>query len=328
MGEDAAGDGHVNESQRRDGKRVARDTEETQGEGHDHHPEVSAPDRTLGERLTASGKMALHAMSSGDGGMPSTMSDQKSAAAPGLGGSAATHLSQTQTMAEASSASSSQRAAQPDHGASFRTHSHSEDAADAFDSFMGGPNNGPRLPAAGQQLHGSVPSSGQPTATSGQQRTVAQQEAVDGADVVHLLSVPDHEGDATAWTAGEDGDALSPAEEARLREALFVGGAADTRAHWEQLLNFRPDAVADPADMLELLGTAETSAADSIWLQHWSDVLSAYNDEVWGDLGPLAAEAKHEVDRLSSRDAQGQGQGETTALNRLRQILAHVRGPA
>ncbi|KAL3961582.1 hypothetical protein ACCO45_003105 [Purpureocillium lilacinum] len=302
MGEDAAGDGHVNESQRRDGKRVARDTEETQGEGHDHHPEVSAPDRTLGERLTASGKMALHAMSSGDGGMPSTMSDQKSAAAPGLGGSAATHLSQT--MAEASSASSSQRAAQPDHGASFRTHSHSEDAADAFDSFMGGPNNGPRLPAAGQQLHGSVPSSGQPTATSGQQRTVAQQEAVDGADVVHLLSVPDHEGDATAWTAGEDDDALSPAEEARLH------------------------AVADPADMLELLGTAETSAADSIWLQHWSDVLSAYNDEVWGDLGPLAAEAKHEVDRLSSRDAQGQGQGETTALNRLRQILAHVRGPA
>ncbi|UNI15287.1 hypothetical protein JDV02_001830 [Purpureocillium takamizusanense] len=320
---DAGGDGQASGSQRRDGKRVARDTDGSQDKGHGRNDEPSGSDRSLSERLRTSGKMALHAMSSGGDGMPSTMSDQKSADASGLGSGSATRLSQT--IAEASSASSSQGAAQPHHSASFRTHSHSGDAAAAFDTFMGVPNHKSRLPATGQREHVGAPVTQHPMAVPGQQRTVAQQEATDGIEVVQLLSMPDYEADVAVWAEGEDDDALSPAEEARLREALFVGETADRRAHWDRLLNFRPDS-AGPADMLQLLGTAETSAADGIWLQHWSDVLSAYNDEVWGDLGPLAAEAKHEVDRLSILDAKGLDQGQTTALNRLQQILAHVRG--
>ncbi|KAJ6445527.1 Solute carrier family 25 [Purpureocillium lavendulum] len=137
--------------------------------------------------------------------------------------------------------------------------------------------------------------------------------------------MPSFEADATLWTEEND-DALSSIEAARLRGALFAGDLGDTRSHWDRLLNFRPEGVDNPVDMQQLLGTTESSAVDSIWLQQWSDVLTAYTDEVWGDLGPLAAEAKHEVDRLSSRNAQTQDNGGTMALNRLRQILAHILG--
>lgn len=159
--------------------------------------------------------------------------------------------------------------------------------------------------------------------------TKATYEATDGAAVVELLSQPDDSELMPDYREHDDG--LSPEGVEKLRAALF--SSPRSGLPWDDLLNFTPQFVAHPqangTDTEIHLGTTDPNAAKHIWLDQWSDVLSAYTDEVWGDLGTLAAEARQEVKDLAEhplvQDQDQLGQG---ALGRLRMILAHVRGPS
>ncbi|KAF7559594.1 hypothetical protein G7046_g4582 [Stylonectria norvegica] len=155
---------------------------------------------------------------------------------------------------------------------------------------------------------------------------MVEQELLDGSAVVNLLDGPSDEVDAAIFGHVQDED-LSPEAVAKLHEALFASTTTESR--WDDLLNFTPDFVAHPnmsSDAQLHLGTQDPTEARSIWLHQWNDVLSAYTDQVWGDLEPLAAEARREVEELTTEEAVPGRTPETKALDRLRQILAHVRG--
>jgi hypothetical protein len=153
-------------------------------------------------------------------------------------------------------------------------------------------------------------------------RSIKEQEALDGSDVVAYLSQPDD------WESlpVEEPEELTVSEIARLQDALF--GSGSTWPFWDQLLNFSPDFVASTAGSdrsAEMhMGTTDTELARSIWLKQWNDVLSSYTDEVWGDLGPLTTAVKRELQECTQTEVSQHPS--TTALSRLRLILSHVRG--
>ena len=163
----------------------------------------------------------------------------------------------------------------------------------------------------------------------------SEARAADGAAVVDLLSQPDgYEAEAEAAAALPLAYEMSTAEMESLRVAIFESGASSRPVPWDNLLNFTPSYVRNPdhgpqaAGEAELhLGTSDPQATQASWVREWSQVLSSYTDEVWGDLSPLAAEARREVDDLLitsslSRDEPPQP---PKALSRLRMILAHVQ---
>jgi hypothetical protein len=164
---------------------------------------------------------------------------------------------------------------------------------------------------------------------------VAEQERLDGAAVVSLLDGPSDELDAVLLGAEDpeaEDDALTPGAAAKLREALFPANSSSSGPRWDDLLNFNPDFLTEPGPLAEAemqlhLGTTDSAEARSNWLQLWGNVLTGYTDHVWGDLEPLAAEARREIEQLKARDPEVPGPPpETKALDRLRQILGHVRG--
>lgn len=170
-----------------------------------------------------------------------------------------------------------------------------------FQEFLGGAppnvNNGPFIP---EKLSRGEEQS------SAQERTVDSQEMHDGEEVAALLADPD----SLQFTDSVDFGSV-PAQLPRLRAAL-QGDEGMSSSTWDHLLNFWP--VAD--ENLE--------SSKSAWLGQWKDVLTRYNEEVWGELGTDARQAKEEVDAELQRD-QG-GERELQSLRRLRQILAHLRG--
>ncbi|KAM0563804.1 hypothetical protein ACHAPJ_000010 [Fusarium lateritium] len=167
---------------------------------------------------------------------------------------------------------------------------------------------------------------------AGQSTAVNKQEKLDGAAVISLLDGPSDELDAVLLGA-EDPEAqdegLTPEAAAKLREALFPTNSMPSGPRLDDLLNFNPDFLTQPGAEAEFerqlhLGTADTDEARNNWLRQWGNVLTGYTDHVWGDLEPLIAEARKEVEESK---AQGSGAApETKALDRLRQVLAHVRG--
>jgi hypothetical protein len=163
---------------------------------------------------------------------------------------------------------------------------------------------------------------------------VSEQEKLDGAAVVSLLDGHSNELDVVLVGSHEpiaevDDDALTPEAAAKLREALFSDNSAFTGPRLDDLLNFNPGFLDQPGPEAELerqlyLGTRDTDQARSSWLQQWGNVLAGYTEHVWGDLEPLIIEARREVEESK---AQGPGiVSETKALDRLRQVLAHIRG--
>lgn len=265
---------------------------------------------SLAERLQASGKMALNAVAT-TGTMPDVVPEQKASAGPSTSQRPPTMLVE---------ASSSHRTAGV--GEPLRLNRLGHGSSEAFDSFI---NESPR-PGPSPSLQQASPHS-----TDGIPHTsFAEQEATDGAAVLWLLSRPDDPVDALP---AEDDDGLDPNEAARLREALFgAGNAVSPNPCWDDMLSLVPDFISSPsaassADARLHMGTADAAVAKTTWLQQWSTVLSSYTDEVWGDLGPLAAEARRDVDRqMLGKQPVGTESSETKALRRLRLILAHVRG--
>ncbi|KJZ71199.1 hypothetical protein HIM_09405 [Hirsutella minnesotensis 3608] len=266
---------------------------------------------SMGERLLASSTMAFNAMAGGSTMLDAPPEQKASGAGPSTSAQLATTRAEASTLRRAPGISESLRA--PGRG---------DDAAQAYDSFV---NAKPRPAPAPPQEETTLSHD----STFG---SIDEQEANDGAAVVQLLAMDDDPADLLLENHFDD---LTPDEAARLREALFGASSPGSRnPQWDELLSFVPGSISRPgetssADTQRLVGTADAGLAQSIWLEQWSSVLSSYTDEVWGDLGPLAAEAKREVDGQVAGDAHaGQGSSDKKALGRLRLILAHLRGGA
>lgn len=261
---------------------------------------------SITDRLQASGKMALNAVTSSSQDWSGQMSGSK--AAPG-----------SSRIRERSAAYTGETSSYKPHssgpGDSIRRAQENTATPQAFDQFV---NSEPTL--LGEQSRPLPPPSS----------AVAEQQLRDGAEVLQLLDGPSDELDMEVFAPDEtvDDDGLTPQAAANLRDALFSPTGNQSQQRWDSLLNFTPDFVNDPGaafDAQLLLGTSDPVEARSIWLHQWGDVLSAYTDHVWGDLEPLAAQARKEVEEASKDQASDQTP-ETKALDRLRQILAHVRG--
>ncbi|GKT39945.1 uncharacterized protein ColSpa_00126 [Colletotrichum spaethianum] len=162
----------------------------------------------------------------------------------------------------------------------------------------------------------------------GSQSDVKDQEARDGQQVIDLLTAP---GELADFQDIDDSlqTFISQEEEDSLRKALFSGRGDGPTSNWTPLLDFQPDFLqgGEVTELLQHFGVADLRQARAMWMDSWNDVLASYTDQVWGDLGPLAREAQREI-----QEAREQGTtatmdpGGMQALQRLRQILAHVRG--
>ncbi|CAK7263251.1 hypothetical protein SEPCBS57363_000457 [Sporothrix epigloea] len=177
---------------------------------------------------------------------------------------------------------------------------------------------------------------------------VAEQESRDGAAVVDLLAAdgpPEEEPDLGDIELAED-------EIAALKRVLFgeengnTNAARTTNQNWDNVLNLIPDFIRpnsrgcyeeDSGNVTlstgeatksrhtqAIMGLSHSSESSRHWLSQWHDVLTRYDDEVWGGLSPLVAQAREEVDRLQ-QSAPNNVPVETKALDRLRQILGHLR---
>ncbi|KAG5930020.1 hypothetical protein E4U42_003323 [Claviceps africana] len=148
------------------------------------------------------------------------------------------------------------------------------------------------------------------------------QSTVDGIDVVRLLSQPEG---CELSPPSEDYD-FTPVGAVGLQQGLF--GSETAWPFWDQLLNFNPEFLVKPepssTETKAYVGTSNLEEARNIWLQQWNEVLTSYADDVWGDLGPLAKAAKIEIAR-TDQDKADKGPS-FPALERLRLVLAHVRG--
>ncbi|KAF0318760.1 hypothetical protein GQ607_014047 [Colletotrichum asianum] len=155
---------------------------------------------------------------------------------------------------------------------------------------------------------------------------VSEQEARDGQQVMDLLDTP------SELHMFDDNDSceessVSPYTKSSLRKALF-GASEGTSSSWTMLLDFQPNLLMGDnlAEIQHHFGDVDPEQAKELWMDSWRDVFTSYTDEVWGDLGSLVREAQKEVERAREH-GQGQGRTDMKALQRLRQILAHVRGP-
>lgn len=153
----------------------------------------------------------------------------------------------------------------------------------------------------------------------------------DGSEVVKFLDSGYDE------LVGGDCEISLPGEgQAAIRNTLFGDGGQWKRKpagdYQEDILNLFPDFILNhtnrATDTSNHLGISDPQNARDIWVSHWRDVLSRYTEEVWGDLNPLVQEAREELRTLSD-SPPGQSPkppSETSSLQRLQQILAHLRG--
>ncbi|KAJ2983756.1 hypothetical protein NQ176_g450 [Zarea fungicola] len=264
---------------------------------------------SFSDRLQASGRMALN----------SVVEPQPSLSRPG-----STKAGAASTSRDQSSLSEHPRAEAPRSrdgqvlGDSLRSHETvSQQASDQYDHFLNAP---PQMQNPRQPDHLTRPQV--------QSQSFLEQTAADGGAVIHLLSIPDEEPNYLEFD-----EALSDYEIARLRDAFFSNGSSQPT--WDRLLNFSPDFVVESGSSdraVTHMGTRDILAAHTAWLQQWHDVLSSYTDEVWGDLGSLAKDARQEIEEIEARISYTETDMETDtrtpeskALERLRQILSHVR---
>jgi hypothetical protein len=189
------------------------------------------------------------------------------------------------------------------------------------------PGTAPQWPSLSS---GSIPA---PHTGAGGAQTALEQEALDGRDVVALLSTMDDEPEPDFAAL----DALEPGDISKLQEALFGPGQGSAPVAWDSLFNFIPpylrdgaamDGIGEPAGFERSMHLGMGVGADEAWqpwIEQWSRVLTDYQDEVWGDLGHLREEARVEIQRLQEvRPYEKPPQ--PTSLLRLRAILGHLRG--
>ncbi|EJT81312.1 hypothetical protein GGTG_01295 [Gaeumannomyces tritici R3-111a-1] len=242
---------------------------------------------------------------------------------------------------EGSSASAQPRWATASSSGAFRSTEadvHAAQSEAEFSAFLDGtsvslPSGQSELDAAWARAHGGdgEPQGGTCTVAA---NSIADQEARDGTEVIDLLTRPETEPDLVME------ENMSATEAAALRSALFDSGpgARVSSVEWDNILNFipdftRPDAGAVPgganaiksAESQRALGLPHGPEGEKVWLDQWMGVLTAYNEEVWGDLGILVQQAKEEVQQLEDLKP-GEAPPTTKAVLRLQQILGHIRG--
>ncbi|KAK7418317.1 hypothetical protein QQZ08_011304 [Neonectria magnoliae] len=260
-------------------------------------------------RLQASGRLAFNAVTGG----PDLAGQQ-------VGGKGTTSFGSVDRASSTVGEASSNRPRTGGMGESIRMQSplDSSEASQAFNEFVGSESS-----LGFEPRHHHQPNQRETI-------SVADQERADGAAVVDFLNDTSEMDSVVVGAHSDtaDDDDLTPEAATKLRETLFNSTRLDS--YWDGMLNFTPDFLSQPdasAEDVQLhMGTRDVDKALSIWLQQWGDVLSSYTDQVWGELEPLAAGARREVEQLTSSEAVPNRSSETKALDRLRQILAHVRG--
>lgn len=289
-------------------------------------------DSSMISRLENSARMAGSTFVSAKTGLPdipTTLGDKGASSGASFSTNASGHGS-AHSGRHVSGEAATRPVFKKDVGEAFRpTQRETAGSSKAFDNFVGA--HQPLPDVAQVQLQPGAPirdEAQKPLSTMSVDGSVAQVEATDGSAVAHLLSLPDDP--EMLQTLVEQEEKISAEDAAKLRAALFNDGSSG-RLPWDHLLNFTPDFVStrNPSERSRVdgdmqLGIADQDLAADIWLRQWHDVLSAYTDEVWGDLNMLVEEAKQEVEK----DLAGEGgnRPENTALSRLKMILAHVRG--
>ena len=176
-----------------------------------------------------------------------------------------------------------------------------------------------------------------------QHKTVHEQEATDGADVLDLLNTHNLTSRTFSTLPGEEINeiqdwGLSSDQLTQIRaitKELFPG---PTQLHppmaADHSLNLIPHgestdgSMSSPAretglDEMYIRYEVDGNpvSAMQVWRTQWEGVLERYTDEVWGDLLPLVKEARNEVNTM----AQGEGTEEPVALRRLKGILGHLQ---
>lgn len=256
-------------------------------------------DSSLSGRILDSTRLAMHSIGSTQS--INTVAAEGKGSASVMSSNNSLHAEQQRSTGTSSSHRNSQLATQESIKDSSQS---SRDTTEAFNSFLSSSHQQP----AESNAHLS-------------HSAFEAQQGIDGNDVVNLLSVPDEELELESVS-----ETLSEDEVARLRHAFFAKNYA--AAEWDALLNFVPGFISKPEESRErseYLGTSDPLAARDTWFRQWEDVLSSYTDEVWGDLTPLVAAARAEISGVQD-PVIGSTEAGTKALNRLRQILAHVRG--
>ncbi|KAK1757579.1 hypothetical protein QBC47DRAFT_451000 [Echria macrotheca] len=171
------------------------------------------------------------------------------------------------------------------------------------------------------QIAQQPPRSGSvPFQSEGHSTSVAEQEARDGQEVVALLSAGD---DTDLDLDVEEG--ISTADRLNLHKALFGEGSGDSTSvvAWDNILNFIPRYLREGAAATD--SSVDTGEAWQTWVDQWSRVLTGYQDEVWGNLDSLIAEARSEVQALQDVKPE-EKPPQLKALLRLQAILGHLRG--
>ncbi|KAF5559626.1 hypothetical protein FPHYL_7004 [Fusarium phyllophilum] len=273
---------------------------------------------SITNRLLASGRLALHAFGTGP-----DISGQRPDEKASSSGSSITGRNSSST-----GEASSHRLRSTAPGESLRSQANlvSGASAEAFDAFLSADS---KLEVEDATQHGRLPNQSHhiPSTPS----AILEQEKKDGAAVVNLLD--DTSGALDGVLLGAyDPDAvdedLTPEAAAKLREAFFTADSAFSGFRWDDLLNFNPeflDQAGPEADFERQLHFGTTSADEvrNSYLDQWDKVLNGYTEYVWGDLEPLIAEARREVVEVKNQGLDAVPQ--TKALDRLRQILGHVR---
>ncbi|KAH7223439.1 hypothetical protein BKA60DRAFT_669500 [Fusarium oxysporum] len=256
---------------------------------------------SITSRLQASGRLALHAFGTGP-----DISGQRPGEKASSSGSSITGRNSSST-----GDASSHRLRSTAHGESLRSQTNlvSGASAEAFDAFFSADAT---LEVEDASQYGRLPNQSHhiPSTPS----AVLEQEKMDGAAVVNLL---------------DDSSGGLDEAAAKLRETLFPADSVFSGFRWDDLLNFNPeflDQAGPEADFERQLHFGTTSADEvrNSYLEQWDKVLNGYTEYVWGDLEPLIAEARREVEEVKTQGLDAVPQ--TKALDRLRQILGHVRG--
>lgn len=204
----------------------------------------------------------------------------------------------------------------------------------SFADFLDGTTIEQTLPGTAPQWpslsSGSIPA---PHVGAEGAQTAPEQEALDGRDVVALLSTTNDEPEPDYAAL----DALEPGDISKLHEALFGQGQGSAPVVWDSLFNFIPpylrdetamDGIGEPAGLDRAMHLGMGVGAEEAWqpwVEQWSRVLTDYQDEVWGDLGHLREEARVEIQRLQEVRPD-EKPPQPTSLLRLRAILGHLRG--
>lgn len=173
--------------------------------------------------------------------------------------------------------------------------------------------------------------------------TLEEQEALDGSEVLNLLSSPTltiqthkipsmEQGDET-YDWGLSSDQLA-AIRSITRELFPSPSVPHSPMPSNHLLNLMPhgentdtsmSSPAKEASVDELYVRYEVDGVPvsgvQVWREQWEGVLGRYTDEVWGDLTPLVIEAKREIEEA----VEGTTTEEPVAVRRLRGILGHLR---